>query len=64
MSATIHLDISEHFIGPRNVEAQDIIQIVPLLDGGCLVALRSIGVVKCRQTVEEITRQIMEVAKK
>ena len=63
MNEIIHLDISEHFIGPRNAEAQDIIQIVPLLDGGCLVALRSIGVVRCRQTVEEITKQIMEVTK-
>lgn len=64
MSKHIFLDIMENNVAPRNVNAEDITHILPLSSGGCVVALRSIGIVKCRQTVEEITRQIMEVATK
>lgn len=59
----IHLDIIDNNIPNRNVDVSDITQFLPLPDGGCVVGLKSIGVVKVRQTVEEISQKILNAVR-
>ena len=57
----VFLDVCERKVGRRIVEVSDILNIAPVEDG-CLVSLKSVGVVKVRQTIEDLSRRITEAA--
>lgn len=60
--SVVFLDICENMIRARNVPVTDILSIMPLASG-CLVSTKSVGVVKCRQTAEQLSEKILDALK-
>lgn len=55
----VFLDVKDKIVGGMYVDPLEIIQIIPSADG-CLVYLRSHGILKLRQTASELANEMID----